>query len=169
MRPGRVIFNPMFNVNAPCQQWQIQRSHQVIYEQIHNSPHINRGWFKLFTHQANLALHCMLRYIPVSMRCCLSQNLENLQHSSENLKLSLFLRIFLQYKMSCLFNFGTYLVIITISIYLVFLIGVFCLFKVQYFNPFIRISSNNKQHHHSRHLASYLVYRSEGSTSVAGR
>ncbi len=45
----------------------------------------------------------------------------------------------------------------------------FCVSYCSYFNIYIWISSQNKHHPHSRHLASYLVYESEGVVYVKQR
>jgi hypothetical protein len=67
------------------------------------------------------------------------------------------------YKMSCLLNFGTWLVIVIISIshflskYLL-IVGILI--------PVLGSRVKNKQRLHSRQLASYLVYGSEGVVRV---
>ncbi len=50
------------------------------------------------------------------------------------------------------------------DIYFVFLIGYFAC--CMYLDPLIQISGQNKQHRHSRHPPSYLVYESEGVVKV---
>ncbi len=57
--------------------------------------------------------------------------------------------------------FGTCLVIVIICFYFVFLIRVFCLLQVFRSLYYWILSQDYKQHLYSRHLASYLVFKSE--------
>jgi hypothetical protein len=118
-----------------------------------------RIWVKLLGYQSNHLSDCFYSSFywvqsQILRICNIRQRIENWVMELEIFILNSF------YKMSCLFSFGTCLVIVIIRFDFVFLIEVLYSACCRYFDPCNRIPSWNKRHLHSRHLTCYLVYSS---------